>query len=112
MGRSRLPGDLTICINGGLQDRLHETIEVSCSSAREDHPEGHQTEIAGKDRSKPMFIPDEDSPRDVTPAVNEEGSTPGEEPHNDDPAMGDPSDDAACVFASPFSYSELREMLK
>lgn len=110
--RSRLPSDLTTVISGGLQDRLHETIEVSCSSAREDHPEWHQTEIAGKDPFDPVFILDEDSPGDVSPAVNEKGLTPGEEPHHDDPARGDSSDDAACVSASPFNFSELGEMLK
>ena len=45
-GRSRSARDLTTGINGRLQHRLLETIEVNCSSVREDHPEGHQTEIA------------------------------------------------------------------
>lgn len=69
-------------------------------------------EIAGEDPSDPVFILDEDSPGDVPPTVNEEGPAPGEEPHNDDPAKGDPSDDAVCVSTSPFSYAELGEMLK
>lgn len=110
-GRSRLPRDLTTGISGRLQDRLYETIEVNCSSAREDHPKGYQMEIAGEDPSDLVFIPDEDSLGDVPPTVNEEGPTPGEEPHNDDPTKGDPSDDVACVSVSPFSYAELGEML-
>ena len=110
--RSRPPRDLTTYISGRLQDRLYETIEVSCSSVREDHSEEHQTEIVGEDPSDPVLIPDEESPGDVRPAMNAEGPAPGEEPYNDDPAKGGPSDDAACVSASPFNYAELGEMLK
>ncbi|RVW12048.1 hypothetical protein CK203_087280 [Vitis vinifera] len=39
-GRSRPTRDLKSGISGRLQDRLLETIEVSCSSAQEDHPGG------------------------------------------------------------------------
>ena len=64
-GRSRSARDLTINIIGRLQDRLLETIEVNCSSAREGHPEGHHTEIAGENPSDPMLVQDEDSPKGI-----------------------------------------------
>ncbi|KAL6339419.1 hypothetical protein AAG906_032952 [Vitis piasezkii] len=38
--RSRPARDLKSGLIGRLQDRLLETIEVSCSSVQEDHPEG------------------------------------------------------------------------
>ncbi|RVW96222.1 hypothetical protein CK203_020812 [Vitis vinifera] len=66
-------------------DRLLETIEVSCSSAQEDHPEGSETEMAEGNPTDPVLVPDEG---------------------------GSPVDDAASISASPFSYAELGEMLK
>ncbi|RVW32841.1 hypothetical protein CK203_107194 [Vitis vinifera] len=44
--RSRPARDLKSSLIGRLQDRLLETIEVSCSSVQEDHPEGSETEMA------------------------------------------------------------------
>ncbi|RVX00765.1 hypothetical protein CK203_026376 [Vitis vinifera] len=44
--RSRPARDLKSGLIGRLQDRLLETIEVSCSSVQEDHPEGSETEMA------------------------------------------------------------------
>ena len=44
--RSRPTRDLKSGINGWLQDRLLETIKVSCSSAQENHLEGSETEMA------------------------------------------------------------------
>ena len=44
--RSRPARDLKSGISGRLQDILLETIEVSCSSAQEDHPEESETEMA------------------------------------------------------------------
>ncbi|RVW70354.1 hypothetical protein CK203_048717 [Vitis vinifera] len=44
--RSRPAHDLKSGISGRLQDILLETIEVSCSSAQEDHPEESETEMA------------------------------------------------------------------
>ena len=111
-GRSRPARDLTTDISGRIQDRLLETIEVSCSSAREGHPEGHQIEIVGENPSDPVLVQDEDSPEGIQPVVNDEGPAPREKPHNNDSIGGNPADDAACTFASPFSYAELGEMLK
>ena len=86
--RSRPARDLTTGISRRLQNRLLETIEVNCSSTREDHPEGHQTEIAGENPSDLVLIQDEDSPRGVQPAVNKEGPAPREKPHNNDSTWG------------------------
>ena len=111
-GRSRLARNLTTGIIGRLQDRLLETIEVSCSSAQEGHLEGHHMDIAGENPSDSMLVRDEDSPEYIQPAFNDEGPTPREEPHNNDSIGANPTDDAACTSASPFSYAELGEMLK
>lgn len=111
-GRSRPARDLTTGLSGRLQHRLWETIEVSCSSTREDHPEGHQTEIAGEDPSSPVPIQDEDSPDDVQPAVDEVGPAPREKPCNNDSTGGDSANGATCISAGPPSYAELEEMLR
>ena len=111
-GRSRPIRDLTTGIIGRLQDRLLKTIEVSCSSTREGHSERHQTEIAGENPSDPVLVQDEDSPEGIQPVVNDEGPAPKEKPHNNDSTGENPTDDAACTSASPFSYAELGKMLK
>lgn len=110
--RSRLARDLTTGLSGRLQHRLWETIEVSCSSAREDHLEGHQTEIAGEDPSSPVPIQDEDSPGDVQSAVDEVGPAPREKPCNNNSTGGDSVNGAACISAGPPNYAELEEMLR
>ena len=111
-GRSRSAHDLKSGISGRLQDRLRETIEVNCSSAQEDHSEGHQMEIAEEDPSDSVFVLDEGLPEDIQSTVNDEGSAPREESHHNDSSGGSPVDDEACTSASPFSYAELGEMLK
>lgn len=111
-GRSCPARDLTTSINGRLQHRLLETIEVSCSSVWEDHPEGHQTEIAGEDPSDPVLIQDEDSPGGAHPAVDEEGPAPREKPCNNDSTWGNSANGAACTSAGPPSYAKLGEMLR
>ena len=44
--RSRPARDLKSGLIWRLQDRFLETIEVSCSSVQEDHPEGSETKMA------------------------------------------------------------------
>ena len=44
--RSRPTRDLKSGLIGRLQYRFLETIEVSCSSVQEDHPEGSETDMA------------------------------------------------------------------
>ena len=63
--RSRLARDLKSGISGRLQDRLLETIKVSCSSAQENHPEGSETEMAEDNPTDPMLVPDEGSPEKI-----------------------------------------------
>ena len=77
-GRSRPARDLKSGISGRLQDCLLETIEVSCSSTQEGHPEGSQMEIAEENPTVPMLVPDEGSPEEIQPTVNDEGPDPGE----------------------------------
>ena len=60
----------------------------------------------------PVLVPDEGSPEEIQPAVNDGGSKPGEESHPNASSGGSLVDDGACTFASPFSYAELGEMLK
>ena len=111
-GRSRPARDLRSGISGRLQDRLLETIEVSCSSAQEDHPEESETEMAEENPTDPVPVMDEGSPEEIQSAVNDGGPDPGEESHYNALSGGSPVDDAACTFTSPFSYAELEEMLK
>ncbi|XP_034708908.1 uncharacterized protein LOC117931950 [Vitis riparia] len=111
-GRSRLARDLKSCISGQLQDCLLETIEVSCSSAQEDHPEGSETKMGEENPTDPVLVPDEGSPEEIQPAMNDGGPDPREKSHHNVSLRGSPVDDAACTSASPFSYAELGEMLK
>ena len=110
--RSRPARDLKFGISGRLQDILLETIEVSCSFAQEDHPEEGETEMAEENPTDPVLVPNEGSPEEIQPAVNDGAPDPGEESHPTASSGRSPVDDAACISASPFSYAELGEMLK
>ena len=112
MGKSRPARDLKSGISGRLQDRLLETIEVSCSSAQEGYPEGRQTEIVEENPTDPVVVSDEGSPKEIQPAMNDGGPAPGEESHHNASSGGSLVDDVACTSFSPFSYAELGEMLK
>ena len=111
-GRSRPAHDLKSGISGRLQDRLLETIEVSCSSAQEDHPEESETEMAEENPTDPVPVLDEGSLEEIQSAVNDGGPDPGEELHHSALSGGSPVDDATCTSASLSSYAELEEMLK
>ncbi|RVW60443.1 hypothetical protein CK203_105723 [Vitis vinifera] len=63
--RSRPTRDLKSGISGRLHDRLLETIEVSCSSAQENHPEGSETEMTEDNPTDPVLVPDEGSPEEI-----------------------------------------------
>ncbi|RVX10856.1 hypothetical protein CK203_018340 [Vitis vinifera] len=89
-----------------------ETIEVSCSSVWDDHPEGSETEMATETPTALVVIPDEGTPGETHQAVNEGAPDPEEELLSDASSGGDPVDDVACISASPFSYAELEEKLK
>ena len=104
--------DLKSGISGRLQDILLETIKVRCSSAQEDHPEESETEMAEENPTDPVLVPDEGSPEEIQPTVNDGGPDLGEESHHNSSSGGSPADDAACTSASPFSYAELGKMLK
>ncbi|RVW59279.1 hypothetical protein CK203_113065 [Vitis vinifera] len=110
--RSCLARDLKSGLIRRLQDRFLETIEVSCSSAQEDHLEGSEMEMVEENPKNPVLVPDEGSPEDIQPDVNNRGPEPGEESHPSASSGGSSIDDAACTSASPFSYAELGEMLK
>ena len=60
----------------------------------------------------PVLVPDEGSPEEIQPTVNDGGPDLGEESHHNSSSGGSPADDAACTSASPFSYAKLGEMLK
>ena len=110
--RSRPARDLKSGLIGRLQDRLLETIEVSCSSVREDHPEGSETEMAEENPTVLVLVPDEGSLEETQPTVNDGGPDLEEESHPTTSLKGSPVDDAAYTSASPFNYAELGEMLK
>ncbi|RVW59040.1 hypothetical protein CK203_106725 [Vitis vinifera] len=110
--RSRPAHDLKSGLIGQLQDRLLETIEVSCSSVQEDHPEGSEKEMAEENLTALVLVPDEGSPKEIQPAVNDGASDPRKESHPTASSGGSLVDDASCISASPFSYAELGEMLK
>ena len=110
--RSRLALDLKAGLIGRLQDRFLETIEVSCSSVQDDHPEGSETEMAKENPTVPVLVLDGGSPGEAQPTENEGASDPGEESLPNALSGGSLVDDAVCISASPFSYAELGEMLK
>ena len=75
--RSHPARDLKSGLIGRLQDRFLETIEVSCSSAQEDHPEGSETEMTEENPIDPVLVPDEGSPEEIQPVVHDGGPEPG-----------------------------------
>lgn len=112
MERPCPPCDLTTGLSGRLQQHLYETIEVSCSFARGEHPERNQTEIARKDPSGPVLIPDDDSTGDVRLVEDEMGPAPKGEPCNNDSTEGDSTNGAAHIIACPPNCAEMEEMLR
>ena len=97
---------------GRLQDRFQETIEVSCSSVQDDHPEESETEMATETPTIPVVVPDGGAPGETQSAENEGAPDPEEESPSNASSGGSPVDDAACTSANPFSYAELEEKLK
>ena len=63
--RSRSARDLKSGLFGRLQDRFLKTIEVSCSSVREDHLEGSKTEMAEQNPAASVLVPDGSSPEET-----------------------------------------------
>ena len=110
--RSRPARDLKVGLIGQLQDRFLETIEVSCSSVQDDHPEGSETEMAEENPTAPALVPDGGSLGEAQPAENEGAPDSGEEALPNALLGESLVDDAACISASHFSYAELGEMLK
>ena len=110
--RSSSARNLKSGLIGRLQDRFQETIEVSCSSIQDDHPEESETEMATETPAVPVVVPDEGTLGETHPAENEGAPDPEEELLSNASSGGNPVDDAACISASPFSYAELEERLK
>ena len=110
--RSSSARNLKSCLIGRLQDRFQETIEVSCSSVQDDHPEGSETEMATETPVVPVVVPDEGMPGETQPAENEGAPDLEEESPSNASSGGSPVDDAACISAGSFSYAELEEKLK
>ena len=69
-------------------------------------------EMAEENPTDPVLVPNEGSPEEIQPSVNDGGPEPVEESHPSASSGGSHVDDAACTSASPFSYAELGEMLK
>ncbi|XP_034672583.1 uncharacterized protein LOC117904181 [Vitis riparia] len=111
-GRFHPARDLKSGISERLQNRLRETIEVSCSSAQEVHPEDSETVMAKENLTDPVPVPNEGSPAETQSVVNDGGPDPEEESNHTALLEGSLVDDAACISTSPFSYAELGEMLK
>ena len=59
-----------------------------------------------------MLVPDGCSPGETRPTENEGAPDPEEESLSNASSGGSPVDDATCISASSFSYSELEEKLK
>ena len=110
--RSCLARDLKSGLIGWLPDRFLETIEVSCSSVQEDHPEGSEMEMAEENPAPPVLVPDGGSPRETQSAKNDGAPDPEKESLSNASSGGSLVDDATCISASPFSYAELGEMPK
>ncbi|RVW34464.1 hypothetical protein CK203_081375 [Vitis vinifera] len=103
--------NLKSCLIGRLQDRFQETIEVSCSSVQDDHPEGSETEMATETPAVPVVVRMR-VPGETQPAENEGAPDLEEESPSNASSGGSPVDDAACISAGSFSYAELEEKLK
>lgn len=97
---------------GGFNTAFCETIEMSCSSAREEHPEGDQKGVARNDPSRPVLIQDDDSSSDDQSVVDEMGPAPREEPCNNNSTGRDSANDIAHISACPPSCAEMEEMLR
>ena len=110
--RSRPARDLKSGLIERLQDRFLETIEVSCLSVQEDHPEGSETEMAEKIPVAPVLVPNGGSPGKTQSAKNDGAPDPEKESLSNASSGGSLVDDAACISASSFSYAELEEKLK
>ena len=110
--RSSSARNLKSGLIGRLQDRFQETIEVSCSSVQNDHPEGSETEMATETPTVPMVVPDEGTPGETQPAENEGPPDLEDESPSNASSGGSPVDDAACISAGSFSYAKLEEKLK
>ena len=89
-----------------------ETIEVSCSSVQDDHPEESEAEMAAENPPAPVVVPDGDSLGATQPAETDGALDPEEESLSNASSGGNPVDDAACISASAFSYAELEKKLK
>ena len=68
--------------------------------------------MAEENPTDPVLVPDEGSPEEIQPVVNDGSPDLGEESHHNALLGGGPVDDAACTSASPSSYAELEKMLK
>ena len=89
-----------------------ETIEVSCTSVPDDHPEESEADMAVENPPAPVVVPDGDSPEATQPAETAKAPDPAEESLSNASSRGNPVNDAACISASAFSYAELEEKLK
>ena len=110
--RSIPPCDLTTEFCERLQQCLHETIEVSCSSIRGEHPEEVRLEIARESPSGPVLISDDDSSGGVQPVEEEAGPALREEPSNSDSAERDSANDIVQISVCPPSCTEMEDMLR
>ena len=66
--RLSLARNLKSGLIGWLQDRFQETLEVSCSSVQDDHPDGGETEMAIETPAVLVVVPDEGTPGETQPA--------------------------------------------
>ena len=89
-----------------------ETIEVSCSSVQDDHPEGSEVEMVEENPAAPALVPYGGLPEEAQPVENEGVPDPEEESLSNASSGSSLVDDAACISASSFSYAELEEKLK
>ena len=110
--RSRSARDLKSGLLGRVQDRFLETIEVSCSSVQDDHPEESEAGMAAENPPAPVVVLDGGSPEATQPAETDGAPDPEEESLSNASLGGNPVDDAVCISASAFSYVELEEKLE
>lgn len=110
--RPRPPCDLTTNFYERLQQRLHETIEVSCSSVRVENLEGVPPEGVREDPSGLVLIPDDDSSGDVPPAEEEASPAPRGEPSNRDLTEEDSANDIVHISECPPNCAKLEKMLR
>lgn len=104
--------DLTTDFGERLQQRLYETIELSCSSIQGGHSERVQREAKREAELELAPSPNVDRSSDVRPVEREADPSSREEPVNSHLVKGDSANKVVPISACPPSCAEMEKMLR